>query len=238
MKKAIYTISAILILGLGGCLNITDEIFLEDSGSGTFQTTMDMSGMKDMLTMLKTMMPDSLKDKSGGMEGMEGLGALDSLQNMWKDLEKIPGISDVKRVKKEEMIMTLSFRFANIKALNAAMAARNKKDSSSIAPTGDFFAFKKGEFICLDTSMSGMGDAMKELNKAGSEHDSSGMDLSMIKTMMGDMKYTTIYHMPGKIKDYTNKNAKLSEDGKTITIEIDLMDSEKVQSIRNDIKFK
>ena len=70
MKKIIYTLTALCIIGLAGCFNITDELFLEEKGNGTFQTTMDMSGMKDMLNMLKTMMPDSLKDKGEGMEGL------------------------------------------------------------------------------------------------------------------------------------------------------------------------
>lgn len=233
MKKILYTVCSLCILGLAGCFNITDEIFLEEKGSGRFQTTIDMSGMKDMITMLKTMMPDSLKDKG---EGMEGLNSLDSLQTMWKELESIPGISEVKREKKEDMVFTMSFRFADIKALNAAMATRNKKDSTSTTPPGDFFTFKKGQLICNDTTMAGMGDAMKGLNKSGA--DSTGMDLSMMKSMMGDMKYTTIYHMPGKIIDYTNKKAKLSDDGKTITIEINLAESEGVQTLQNDIKYK
>jgi len=235
MKKIIYTLSALFIIGLAGCFNVTDELFLEEKGNGTFQTTMDMSGMKDMINMLKTMMPDSLKDKG---EGMEGLGALDSLETMWKELETIPGISEVKRVKKEEMIFTVSFRFANIKALNEAMAARNKKDSGNTAPAMDFYTFKKGQLICNDTSMAGIGDAMKEISGEKSKDDPSGMDLSMLKTMMGDMKFTAIYHMPGKITDYTNKNAKLSEDGKTISLEINLSESDRVQTLQNDIKFK
>jgi hypothetical protein len=235
MKKIIYTLSALFIIGLAGCFNVTDELFLEEKGNGTFQTTMDMSGMKDMINMLKTMMPDSLKDKG---EGMEGLGALDSLETMWKELETIPGISEVKRVKKEEMIFTVSFRFANIKALNEAMAARNKKDSGYTAPAMDFYTFKKGQLICNDTSMAGIGDAMKEISGEKSKDDPSGMDLSMLKTMMGDMKFTSIYHLPGKITDYTNKNAKLSEDGKTISLEINLSESDRVQTLQNDIKFK
>jgi hypothetical protein len=235
MKKLLYIFSSLAILGIAGCFNVTDEIYLEEKGSGTFQTTIDMSGMKDMITMLKSMMPDSLKDKS---EGMKGLGALDSLQTMWKELETTPGITEVKRVKKDDMIFTLSFHFADIKALNAAMAARNKKDSTSTAPVSDFFTFQKGRFICNDTSMAGMGDAMKGLNSSGSETDSSGLNMNMMKSMMGDMKYTTIYHLPGKIKDYTNKNAKLLEDGKTITIEINLTESDKVQTLQNDIKYK
>jgi hypothetical protein len=196
---------------------------------------MDMSGMKEMINMLKTMMPDSLQNNG---EGFKELGALDSLETMWKELETIPGISDVKRVKKEEMIFTVSFRFANIKALNEAMAARNKKDSGYTAPAMDFFTFKKGQFICNDTSMAGMGEAMKGINEEAGKDAASGVDLNMLKTMMGDMKFITIYHMPGKITDYTNKNATVSEDGKTIKMEINLAESDRVQTLQNDIKYK
>jgi|GEM_PF-889984 len=236
MKKILYTLSSLVIMSLAGCFNITDEITLEDKGSGTFQTTIDMSGMKDMINMLKTMMPDSAKNDNEELKGLSSLE--DSLQTMWKELETIQGISQVKRIKKDELVFLLSFRFENMRALNAAIAARNKKDSLQTKPQMDFYSFSKGQFSCNDTSMSGMGDAMKGLEENGSGTDSLGMNLSMLKTMMGDMKYTTIYHMPGKINSFTNKDAKLSEDGKSITLEINLSETGKVQTLKNDIKYK
>jgi hypothetical protein len=238
MKKVILTLVTGLLFGLAGCFDIKDEIFLEEKGSGTFQSTIDMSGMKDMISMLKTMMPDSLKDKNMGNES-DDMGISDSIMSMWKDLEKIQGISQVKREQKGDMIFTVSFRFADIKALNAAMGARSKNDTLvNAAPKGDFFTFSKGNFTCNDTSMAGLGDAMKGLNEAGNGSDSAAMNMAMLKAFMGDMKYTHVYHLPGKVESFSNKDAKLSEDGKTLTLELGLTDSERVQTLRNVIRYR
>ncbi|MCU0381697.1 MAG: hypothetical protein MUE58_10960 [Chitinophagaceae bacterium] len=238
MKKIIFTLVTGLLLGLAGCFDIKDEIFLEEKGNGTFQSTIDMSGMKDMIGMLKTMMPDSLKEKDMG-DQPDDLGMSDSIMSMWKDLEKIKGISEVKREKKSDYVFTISFRFADIKALNTAMGARSKNDTLvNAAPKGDFFSFSKGQFTCNDTSMAGLGDAMKGLNSGDNGSDSAAMNMAMLKAFMGDMKYTHVYHLPGKVQSVSNKDAKLSEDGKTVTLELDLSASDRVQSLQNVIRFR
>ena len=236
MKKLIYTCVTTIALALAGCFDIKDEIFLEEKGSGTFQTTMDMSGMKDMMDMLKTMMPDSLKD---GKEMDESMNIEDSLMTMWKDLEKIPGISQVKREKKGDMIVAISFRFADIRALNAAMASRDKKDSAAaVKPKEDMFSFSKSDFTCNSGSMAGLNDAMKGLNDAGSGSDSAAAGMAMLKAFMGDMKYTHIYHFPRKVQSVSNKNAKISEDGKTVTLELDLASGDSAQTLQNSIRLR
>lgn len=237
MKKILFTLLTGIALGLAGCFDIKDEIWIEEKGNGQFVSTIDMSDIKDMLTMLKTMMPDSLKDQ--GKEMPEDMGITDSIMSMWKDLESIPGISQVKREKKGDMQFQISFRFADIKALNAAMGARSKKDTIvNEAPRGDFFSFTKGQFTCNDTSMNSLGDAMKGLDQAGDSPDSSGMNLAMMKAFMGDMKYTHVYHFPGKVQSFSNQDAKLSADGKTLTLELDLTASDRKQTLQNTIKFK
>jgi len=237
MKKILYTLAVASVLALAGCFDIKDEVFLDEKGSGSFQSTFDISGMKEMLDMLKTMMPDSLKNTEGGkMPGDESMQ--DSIMNMWKDLEKIPGISQVKKEKKGDMVFSISFRFADIKALNAAMAARSRQDSAGNGPKGDFFQYSKGSFACIDTTMSALGDAMKGLNGSGDEQDSTAVNMDMLKAFMGDMKYTHIYHLPGKVQSVSNKQAKISEDGKTVTLELDLASGDKTQSLQNIIKFR
>ncbi len=237
MKKLIYTLVTTITLALAGCFDVKDEIFLEEKGGGTFQSTFDMSGMKDMMDMLKTMMPDSLKEAGDSASG--DMGIADSIMGMWKELETLPGISEVKREKKSDMVFTISFRFADIKALNAAMAARNKNDSAAQAkPKTDFFSFSKGRFTCNDTSMAGLGDTMKGLTNTGSDADSSGLNMDMLKAFMGDMKYTHVYHLPGKVKSFSNKDAKLSEDGKTLTLELDLANSDRVLTLQNVIEYR
>lgn len=237
MKKTVSAILLLFTLAFAGCFDIKEEIFLEKNGSGTYISTIDMTQMKDMLTMMKSFMPDSLKE--GKEDDFDNLGSLDSLQNLWKDIDKVPGISDVKREKKDDMVFIVSFRFADMKALNTAMTKRNQKNDSLPEPvSGDFYSFSKGNFNCNDTSFGGLGDAMKGLNDGASGNDSTAMAMNMLKGFMGDMKYTSIYHMPGKISDYSNKDAKLSADGKTITLEINFSNTDKKQTLENKIRYK
>ncbi|WP_336515275.1 hypothetical protein [Pollutibacter soli] len=237
MKKTVSAVLILLSLAFAGCFDIKEEIFLEKNGSGTYVSTIDMTQMKEMLNMMKSFMPDSLKE--GKEDDLEGLGSLDSLQNLWKDIDKVPGISNVQREKKSDMIFTVSFKFSDMKALNTAMTKRNQKNDSLPATiSGDFYSFSKGNFSCNDTSFGGLGDVMKGLNEGAEGNDSTAMAMNMLKGFMGDMKYTSIYHMPGKISDYSNKNATLSPDGRTITLEINLSDSDKRQTLENKIRYK
>jgi len=230
MKKNLIAISC-LCLFLTGCLNITEEIFLEKNGSGRYVSTLDMSKMKEMLDMVKAFAPDS-----AGSNEMD-LSKLDSISDMLGDFSGIPGITNIKKEKKDENTYTVSFDFKDIASLNEAMKRKNKKDS--VQTTGDFFSFTPGQFTCNDTSLSGINDAMKGLNGDQASNDSVAMAMTMMKGMMGDMKYTSIYHFPGKVTSYTNKLATLSEDGKTLTLVLNLFDeSQQNKTLQNKIQYK
>jgi len=235
MKKNLLILLISLQMMLTGCFSIIDEIFLDEKGSGKYQTTVDASKMMEMMEMFRTMMPDSVKD---GNPEIKDLNLKDSISNMWRGLEKMPGITDVRRESDDKGVFSISFRFSDVNALNRALASRRQSDSSSVADTSVAYTFQKGRFICNSPQMNGFGDAFKGLNEGMSGSDSSGMNMDMLKGMMGEMKYTTIYHLPGKILDHTNKFAKVGTDGKTITLELDLMETEKGRSLHNDIKFK
>jgi hypothetical protein len=231
MKKNLIAIACLCIF-LTGCLNITEEIFLEKNGSGKYVSTMDMSKMKEMLDMVKAFAPDS---SAGNMD----LSKLDSISDMLGDFNGIPGITNIKKEKKDENTYVVSFNFKDISALNEAMKRKNKKDSATVQPKGDFFSFSPGQFNCNDTSLSGINDAMKDMNGAPSDNDSMAMAMTMIKGMMGDMKYTSIYHMPGKVTSFSNKLATLSEDGKTVTLVLNLFDeSQQNKTLLNKIQYK
>jgi hypothetical protein len=233
MKKLLIPCLLSASLLLSGCFNITDEIFLEKDGSGNYSTVIDMSKLKEMLDMMKTMLPDSL----AGQNSNEGLKELDSLQNMWRDLETIPGISNVKRQKNENYVVSVSFHFANVQSLNEAMSRRSRKENEPPSRSIPFYSFTPGNFSCNDTTLAGMSDLLKGLNKGG-DNDSLAMALNMMKGMMGDMNYKTIYHLPSKVSSVSNKQAKIAEDGKTVTINIELAESEIPQSIKNDIRYQ
>jgi hypothetical protein len=232
MKKTLLPGLLLTMLLLSGCFNITDEIFLEKDGSGRYSTVIDMSKLKEMLDMVKTMMPDTAQGQNNELKD------LDSLQNMWKDLENIPGISEVKRQKNDKYVISVSFRFTNISALNDAMSRRAKKEDQPPTKTGPFYSFIPGQFSCNDTTLAGMGDVFKGMNKQGESNDSLAMAMTMMKGMMGDMSYTSIYHLPGKVSTVSNKQAKVSEDGKTVTLKLEFTENEYPQTLKNEIKYQ
>jgi hypothetical protein len=236
MKRIVFAILIATSAILAGCFEITEEIFLERNGSGKYVSVIDLRQMKDMINMLKAFAPDSAKQDNAGE-----LGSIDSLQTMWKELESIQGISEIKREKKEEWVYQISFRFANPKALNEAMTKRKKADGQQSA--GDFYSFTPGRFSCNDTSLAGMNDVTKGIGQGNvsdsTQSDSTAMAMNMMKSFMGDMKYTCIYHLPGKVSSFTNKKAKLSDDGKTVTLALNLTeDADSVKTLVNEIKYK
>jgi hypothetical protein len=90
-----------------------------------------------------------------------------------------------------------------------------------------------------------MGDLMSELSNSTDSlatGEMPKMNAEEMKTMMKmldwSMKMKTIYHFPSKVIDFSNKMAKLSEDGKTITLELDLLDDNKEKTLENRISFK
>ena len=144
----------------------------------------------------------------------------------------------MKRQTTDKYVVSVSFRFANITALNEAMSRRSKKEDQAPTKSNPFYSFAPGQFACNDTSMAGMGDAFKGLNKQGESNDSLAMAMSMMKGMMGDMSYTSIYHLPGKVSTVSNKQAKVSEDGKTVTLKLELTETEFPQTLKNEIKYQ
>lgn len=226
MKKILPVLLAVLFLS--GCINITEEVFLEKNGSGKYVMTLDMEKMMEMMDMLKSFAPDSA---TAGKE-LDG-SAMDSLVNtMGGDLSAVPGITEFKKEKQGKSTVVVSFRFRDIQALNDAMRKRNEKSSNK----EDLYAFSKGSFEFRDTTNFGLNDAMKELNNAGSDSLQAAME--MVRAMMGDMTYTTIYHLPGKVKNISNKDAVISADGKTVTLKVNMMDRQKAMSLRNKVSYK
>jgi hypothetical protein len=228
MKRYIYTLLAIVCLTLTSCLQITEEIFLEADGSGRFVTRIDAGKMMEMMEMVKNFLPDSLRDSP------ELSGSLnDSLLISWAGLDKIPGISQINKTKDKDNVQTLSFQFRDMEALNQAIFIKQVAEPKTPRPDSmTVFSLQKGRLVWNHP----LPDAMGELGAAMPAD--KGLDPDMIRNMAGDMTYTTILHLPGKVTDHTNRRAALGEDGKTVTLVTDLFDRESLKSRHNDIKFK
>lgn len=225
MKKILPVLLTALLLS--GCINITEEIFLEKNGSGKYSMTMDLEKAVEMMDMLKSFAPDSLGGEGKDMGG----NMFDSVKQNFDVFDSVPGITNVKKEQKGNTI-SVSFDFKDIRALNEAMRRRNKKAEN----TKDLYGFAPGSFSFKDTTAFGLTDAMKDLDQAGS--DSMAASMEMIKAMMGDMTYNTIYHLPGKVTQFSNKDAKLDADGKTLRLSVNLLDRTKSFTLENNISYQ
>jgi hypothetical protein len=224
MKKFFVFLLSVFLLS--GCINITEEIFLEKNGSGKYSMTLDLEKAVEMMDMLKSFAPDSLAG-----EAKEG-NIMDSVTNNFNVFDSIPGITNVKKEQKGN-VFTVSFDFKDIATLNEAMRKRNKKTETQ----KDLYSFAPGSFSFKDTTAFGMNDAMKELDGAGGS-DSTAAAMEMFKSMMGDMNYTTIYHLPGKVSSFSNKEAKLDADGKTLRLTINMLERSKQMTLENNIRYQ
>ena len=72
-----------------------------------------------------------------------------------------------------------------------------------------------------------------------SEIENMGMEeMQMMEMMFGEATYKLIYHLPGKVKAMTNKDATMSADKKTVQLEGAMMDYIKGDfKVDNIIKF-
>jgi hypothetical protein len=257
MKQIKNLFAAVLIMSamvLSGCLHIIEDVTFRSGGTGTYKMTLDMSEMKGMMDMMKTMVPDSvskkMKDSTAILDhsaaapapapdnGMSQMGQ--QLSSVTVSLKGVEGITNVVEVNDTANFkFGYSFDFSNINALNRALRIINKDKFES--KTDDIYKYSGNEFERMAT-----GDIGAELKKAlaensGEEQEGAG-NADMIKSFFADMSYKTVYHFPDQtIKKNSNDIGELSDDKHSLTIMLKPFDEEqqkKKVSIAAKLKLK
>ncbi len=244
MKKFfVLLLGASLMFLTTGCFDMVEAFFVNADGSGKYSLTMDMSRLFTD-PFMKSMMEQSLRE-----EGAE----VDMEKDTTVYFRDMPGAEDLTAAERklienavmkvtmseqrQQMMIVMDVPFANIQDMdkvNKVMEKLNADQQMSggilggglISGKSALFSFKKGTLTRLPAPKSAAVDPAEE---------DPGM--TMIKMMLGDAKYTTIYHLPGKVKKASMPGAKL--DGNTVTVVHPLLDvmDEKVKT-EGSIKFK
>lgn len=202
MKKLLIAFFSFFLLStFTGCIEIIEELTVAKNGSGNFKKIYDMSEVMGMMDNLKGIQ----NSDSAATEEQENMMA--PLVKQWDAIRNMEGVSNVK-IDTAKGVFTLNFDFKNTKALNEALATENKDK-----PTGDIYTFGKNTI-----TRTGMNGLDKTFDEAGDE------SLATMKEMFKEMKYHLSITAPGSIKSYSNKNAKLSKNKKTVTLETSLLD--------------
>ena len=247
MKRFLLLLVTSSLFFLTGCLEVLEDVYLNADGSGKYQLTMDMSELFSD-PMLKGIIDEQAKKEAGADEDaplemdsvmyfrdapeFAQLAAAD--QALIKDVMIKMNASE----SKEEMVIQMVFPFQSLDDFAKMGDVLKKLDvnkdgggaagmmgSGMFGTQGAQFALNKRVLSRLP-----MPDASELL---GQDED----NLAMMKMFFQGATYTTVYHLPGKVKKTDIPNATV--DGKTVTVENNFLDIlEGNAKVAGDIKFK
>ncbi|PHN07676.1 hypothetical protein [Flavilitoribacter nigricans] len=247
MKRFLLLLVTASLFFLTGCLEVLEDVYLNADGSGKYQITMDMSELFSD-PMLKSIIDEQAKKEAGADE--DAPLEMDSVM-YFKDAPEFKQLSasDQALIKdvsinmnasesKGEMVIRMNFPFSSLddfEKMGEVMKKLNvEKDAGG--PAGmmgnGMFGTQGAQFALNKRVLTRMPmpDA-KEL--LGQDED----NLAMMKMFFQGASYTTVYHLPGKVKKTDIPNAVV--DGKTVTVENNFLDIiEGKAKVAGDIKFK
>ncbi|WP_291728158.1 hypothetical protein [Bernardetia sp.] len=240
----VLAILAILSLSLTSCFDIKEEVTIKKDGSGSFIQTFDL-GSNPMVQMALNMQSDSAKNANKPTNKMDS-----TMESTKERLSQIKGISNVKTASSEEDLkFSIMYDFEDVDALNRAINASKEEKEGEVKVMKKLYSFKKGEFTKANSFAMGNSDLdLSELMGGKKDGDSEQTEeekaqaKQMMQMFFGNANYTYIVHVPNKVKSYSNKkNTTVSEDGKTLTMNIpllELMNNDKKIDVGNSVKFK
>lgn len=245
MRNSLKSLTALafllMMLGFSSCFDIYEEYQFNADGSGKARIEMDISKMYGLLEGM-----GSALDSTGDGGSMEEMDAMFTDSKDIDAIKGIPGISNVTNISNAETKMVgLTFEFANIEALNTALAARgNDMGMGMGAAMG--LASENGAETEKDNSIQFDGKRLRRTLDMKMDEPSEDDDeeteqaAAMAKMMFKDAKYTIKYVFPRSVKKVKgNDAAVVGADKKSVTVENSLSDLlEGKASMTTDIRLK
>lgn len=219
MKKMFrYLLFAVTIMTtMSACFEITEEVTVNKDGSGKYTSIIDATKLSEQMQMLAAF------DSTGEMVPKLKYSLDSTFAETFKKYETVKGISKVVMDSSKPYVYKVTMDFTNVNALNEAVNLDKKDESMK-----NLYSWKKGQLIRKDFALN--LDDMKMEDESQKE---------MAKSMLDGMKYTIIMNMPGKIKSISNKEAKISDDKKTVTLACSLLDvMDKKVNLGNEVSYK
>jgi len=214
MKK-LFLIIGVFVLLISSC-TIKQEYQFNDDFSGTAISTVDMSMLMGFM--------------QGQMAEGEQMNMKDTLEKSLVAIAeqlKIVGATNIKYSWDNEIsLLSISYDFSDIELLNKALSNQNA--------TGDIL---KGINASHATPSFSNKGKKKVIYHAAKLNKDAIKDVEQMESMKDYYKYELVIKFNKKIKKHSSKNAKLSADGKSISLEgslFDLFDPE----LNTDIDFK
>ena len=244
--------------------NFTEEITFNNDGSGEFVMSYDMGEVMKVLEEMsgeKKEKEDKDKVKIDSVVYFKDMlvEKADSIAQLPKEeQEQLKALeSIVMKMKMDEDTGQFDFgfgsTFTSLENLPEALEKieqvkkMNSKDNPQFSKMDESAVSKSAEsmFEYIDFAYDGntfSRSLKKDYEKSPENIESLETEISQMgdsKEMFEKMSYTLVYNFPKKIKSVSNKNAQISEDGKTVTLKINFIEMIKDPEITTlDVKLE
>lgn len=245
MKKFLWCLACLCILVFTSCLEMVEEVFLNQDGSGKYMITMDMSELFSD-PMMKSLIEEAAKEEANTAADEElemdstmyfrDMPQYAELNQEEQALIKDVVINMMASESKEKMIIEMVFPFQHIDdfaKMGEAMSKMTEEGGTGAAGLMNTpgMGSQGAQFVLNKRTLSRL--PMPDTKELMGQDE----NMEMMKMFFESATYTTIYHLPGKVKNTDIPNARV--EGKTVTIENNLLDLiEGKIKIDGDIKFK
>lgn len=251
MRKTLALVIVAVVVLATSCVSIIEELTLNSDGSGTYTYKIDMStliesGVMGQARQMSEDVPEDVLEVDTVMGAYDMLKENGTLADMdkpdfWKKvrLESVisesRGIGEISFILDFDDISEVGYFSQNLGKLLESDETAGMLSSMGLTNSGMVtpIAYKKGLFGSLLTRKG----EDSEVNEMAEMLEEDGGE--MVKMMLSGAEYITIYNLPGKVKKVSHDDAKVSNDGKTVTISADLLDQmEGKADLSTTIKFK
>lgn len=247
MKK-LKVLFAMLVVGMVIACNFTEEIYLNEDGSGKLSINFDADELMAMMGSLDSLKQDEAIDstivfKDLLKEKKDSIAQLS--QEEQAKLKKLEPFSMHMVMKPEEQIMKFEL-FSEFKDISGVKDAFNAfQSASSLSPTpGSNTAqvppiTSSNSATEVDYSFKG-NNFSRKITIVNQELFQKSIDsMASAEMFLSSSTYTFKYHFPRRVKNVNVEGATFSMDGKTMIYEVSFLDMMKTpESINLEVELE
>lgn len=253
MKKITLLFACLMVLFLTSC-NFTEEITFNEDGSGEFIMNYDMSQVMESLKEMgmgdNTKKEGDTKKEKKAIDSVFYFKDMlaekaDSIAKLSPEKqEEIKAMKDVViKIKMNEDEDLFNFGFGStfksletlpqaLKNIEKAKKLSNKENAQASKMSESAFA-KSSENMLEKVGFTYDGKTFKrffkeEINEPSQEEidalNNEMNEMGSMKSVFEEMSYTLVYNFPKQIKSVSNKNAKISNNKKTVSLKMNFME--------------
>lgn len=240
MKQFFTFLACVFAMLLTSC-QFSENIYINEDGSGKMEFSMDASEMMEMVSQMGD--GESAKGMDKAMDSTivfrEFIEAnKDSIATLTaEEQKKIKSLEDFTMhmsmdPETKEMLFDLSLEFKNaselqdmFKAMNNFSNLQGQGGSPTNSASSPFASM--GNDGSTDVSYAFDGTTFKRSAKIIDKeaHQTAVDSLGQSEMMFGASKYKINYHFPRAVKSFSKEGAMFSEDRKTVTFEVGFLDA-------------